>query len=180
MPIPTCRHRHHPFDQSGAGKQLAAQRRSIALIRFTAIPEPLEVTVDENAIVDWLLDARPGDRIVYFRGFLGLDRCKTGRIEDAARRRQLVAVANRIMAAAEQGLVMPVQKRIGEEDALYIAVRTLSAVRPRSRGHDATSSRGNQRTVAAGNEPSLTAAVPASRLHPVRAVAADNAREALS
>ena len=84
------------------------------MIRFTAIPEPLEVVVDENAIVDWLLDARPGDHIIYFRGFLGLDRCKTGRIGDTARRRQLVAVANRIMAAAEQGLVMPVQKRMGD------------------------------------------------------------------
>ncbi len=150
------------------------------MIRFAPIPEPLEVTVDENAIVDWLLDARPGDRIVYFRGFLGLDRCKTGRIEDAARRRQLVSVAHRIMAAAEQGLVMPVQKRMGEEDALYIAVRTLSALGSRSHGRDRTSGRGNQRTVAAGNEASATAAVPASRLHPVRAVAADNAREVLS
>lgn len=150
------------------------------MIRFAAIPEPLAVTVDENAIVDWLLDARPGDRIVYFRGFLGLDRCKTGRIEDTARRRQLVAVANRIMAAAEQGLVIPVQKRIGEEDALYIAVRTLSALRPRSRGCDASSGRGNQRTVSAGNEASVTTAVPASRLHQTRTVAAKTAREALS
>ena len=150
------------------------------MIRFAPIPEPLAVTVDENAIVDWLLDALPGDRIVYFRGFLGLDRCKTGRIEDAARRRQLVSVANRIMAAAEQGLVMPVQKRIGEEDALYIAVRTLSALGSRSRGRDGTTGRGNQRTVATGNEASVTAAVPASRLHRAQTMAAGKAREALS
>lgn len=114
----------------------------------TAMPDLLDVAVDENTIVDWLLDARPGASIIYFRGFLGLDRCKSGRINDPLKRRELVAVADRVMAAAEQGLVMPVQKRLADEDALYIAVRTLSAVRPRSRACGALSLNGSKRKVA--------------------------------
>ena len=81
------------------------------------------VPLDENAFVDWLVDAKPGERTVYYRGHLGHDRAGDGRLQDRHARSNLNAVASRVMTAAEQGLVHPVQKKIGREDFLYFAVR---------------------------------------------------------
>ena len=86
-------------------------------------PAPLEVALDENGFVDWLVDAEAGDHVVYYRGHLAFDRCESGRIGDAKERQRLVNIARRVMAATDQGLVRPVQKRLGPHDALYIAVR---------------------------------------------------------
>lgn len=79
---------------------------------------------DENTFVDWLIDAEPGDRAVYYRGHLGFDRMPSANVLDRPTRANLHAVATRVMVAAGQGLVMPVQKRIGDEDYLYLAVKT--------------------------------------------------------
>lgn len=86
-------------------------------------PALLEVALDENGFVDWLVDAEAGDHVVYYRGHLAFDRCESGRIGDAKERQRLVNIARRVMAATDQGLVHPVQKRLGPDDALYIAVR---------------------------------------------------------
>lgn len=82
------------------------------------------VPFDENTFVDWLIDAEPGDRAVYYRGHLGFDRMPSANVLDRPTRANLHAVATRVMAAAGQGLVIPVQKRIGDEDYLYLAVKT--------------------------------------------------------
>jgi len=91
-------------------------------------PALLEVALDENDFVDWLVDAEAGDHVVYYRGHLAFDRCESGRIGDAKERQRLVSIARRVMAAADQGLVRPVQKRLGPHDALYIAVRSSGAL----------------------------------------------------
>lgn len=82
------------------------------------------VPFDENTFVDWLIDAEPGDRAVYYRGHLGFDRMPSANVLDRPTRANLHAVATRVMVAAGQGLVIPVQKRIGDEDYLYLAVKT--------------------------------------------------------
>ena len=79
--------------------------------------------VDENGLVDQLVDAKPGDRIVYYRGHLAYDRTPSAHVLDAASRLIVPVVANRVMALAEKGAVLPVQKRIGPSDYLYIAVK---------------------------------------------------------
>ncbi|SDB57747.1 hypothetical protein [Bauldia litoralis] len=91
-------------------------------------PELLTIPLDENGLVDWLVDAEAGDHVIYFRGHLALDRCESGRVRDPRERQRLVGLARRVMAAADQGLVMPVQKRLGSHDALYIAVRSSGAL----------------------------------------------------
>jgi hypothetical protein len=89
----------------------------------TVLIEQFAVPVDENGLVDWLIDADPGDRIIYYRGHLAHDRVPSGKVLNARARADLNAVARRVMMLAGEGLVMPVQKRIGREDFLYIAVK---------------------------------------------------------
>ena len=81
------------------------------------------VPLDENGFVDWLIDAEPGDAVAYYRGHLAHDRMPKATVLSQPARRDLNAVAMRVMAACEHGLVVPVQKRIGPEDYLYIAVK---------------------------------------------------------
>ena len=83
------------------------------------------VPLDENGFVDWIVDAYPGDKIAYYRGLLAHDRMPSGKVLDPRARAELHAVARRVMVLAGQGLVLPVQKRIGSEDFLYIAVKAL-------------------------------------------------------
>lgn len=83
------------------------------------------VPIDENAFVDWLIDADPGDKLVYYRGHLAHDRMASTEVLDRQSRIILQAVADRVMVAAAQGLVLPVQKRVGPEEFLYIAVKAL-------------------------------------------------------
>lgn len=82
------------------------------------------VPFDENTFVDWLIDAEPRDCAVYYRGHLGFDRMPSANVLDRPTRANLHAVATRVMIAAGQGLVIPVQKRLGTEDYLYLAVKS--------------------------------------------------------
>jgi len=83
------------------------------------------IPYDENAFVDWIVDALANDCIAYYRGHLGRDRCEATAILTPADTRKLVAVSRRVMVAADQGLVFPVQKRLGTHDYLYLAIRAF-------------------------------------------------------
>jgi hypothetical protein len=50
----------------------------------------------------------------------------SGKVLDPHARHELHALAKRVMAACEQGLVIPVQKRLGPEDFLYLVVKAIS------------------------------------------------------
>ncbi len=86
--------------------------------------DPFCVPLNENQFVDWLVDASVGETIPYYRGHLAHDRCMSTPVLTSDERRRLVAVANRIMAAHDQGLVIPLQRRVGPHEWLYLAVRT--------------------------------------------------------
>ena len=45
------------------------------------------------------------------------------------RRRKLADVANRVLVAETQGLVMPVQRRVARNEWLYLAIRTRGPLR---------------------------------------------------
>ena len=93
-------------------------------------PLPLfAIPLDENGFVDWLIDAKPGDTLVYYRGHLSHDRMLSTKVLDDRRRRRLAEVATRVLAAEAQGLVMPVQRRIDRNEWLYIAIRTHGPLR---------------------------------------------------
>jgi len=89
------------------------------------MPDRHTTLVDENEFVDWLIEARPGERIVYYRGHLAHDRAPSAQVLDGRSRTTIQTVARRVMATTETGLVLPVQKRMGIGDFLYIAVKAL-------------------------------------------------------
>jgi hypothetical protein len=89
----------------------------VPIARFT-------VPLDENGFVDWLIDSFPGDKVVYYRGLLAHDRTPSAKVLAPRPRSDLVAVARRVLTMASHGLVHPLQKRMGPNDFLYIAVRT--------------------------------------------------------
>lgn len=88
------------------------------------------IPLDENGFVDWLIDAEPGDTLIYYRGHLSHDRMPSTKVFDDLRRRKLTDLANRVLAAEAQGLVMPVQRRVGKHEWLYLAIRTRGGLRP--------------------------------------------------
>jgi hypothetical protein len=90
------------------------------------MPDRHTALVDENGLVDWLVEAKPGDRIVYYRGHLAYDRTPSAHVLDGPSRLIVPVVANRVMALAEKGTVLPVQQRIGSSDYLYIVVKAQS------------------------------------------------------
>src|SRR4051812_16867406 len=96
----------------------SARSLSVALEKH-AIP------LDENGFVDWIVDAQSNDCVGYYRGHLGLDRCEAAAVLCPVECRRLIAVSRRVMVAADQGLVFPVQKRLGPHDYVYLAVRAF-------------------------------------------------------
>ncbi len=95
--------------------------------------DPFSVPLDENRLVDWLVGASSGETIAYYRGHLAHDRCKSRLVLTSDERRRLIAVANRIMAASDQGLVIPLQRRVGPHEWLYLAVRASGRLQVPSR-----------------------------------------------
>lgn len=101
-----------------------------------SLPQPLPcfaVPFDENRFVDWLVDAKPGDTISYYRGHLAHDRLPSRRVIREKDRRKLTDLADRIMVASDQGLLMPVQRRVGVQEWIYLAIRTSDILRVSAR-----------------------------------------------
>lgn len=89
-----------------------------------------EAALTETMFCAWYGSAVPGDRIIYHRGFLAIDVSPlTFKLPDAERR-TLLRVAQRALQLAEDGLVHLVQRRIGEELFIYLAI---ARPRPRNR-----------------------------------------------
>jgi hypothetical protein len=85
---------------------------------------------DENAFVDWLVDAKPGETLAYYRGHLAVDRdSKQSRLGDS-KRRKLSHLAGRVMESCEKKHVLIVQRRMGQNDSIYLAIRTDEPLLP--------------------------------------------------
>jgi hypothetical protein len=84
--------------------------------------------ITEEGLCGWLGTAVPGDRLLYYRGFLALDCAPAaGRLPEGERT-ELLRVARRALFAAEKGLVHLLQRRHGPDDYSY-----LIEARPRPR-----------------------------------------------
>jgi len=92
---------------------------------------PSSILIDENGLCDWLADAKPGDSLVYYRGHLGHDRMPSTKALPEVQRRDLCHAAARIRQAAEDGRVHLLQRRHGDNDFSYLAIK--SAPRRRQR-----------------------------------------------
>lgn len=89
--------------------------------------------VDENGLCDWLADAIPGATLVYYRGHLGHDRMPSTKVLPELLRRQVVDVAARVQQAAEDERVFLLQRRNGDHDFSYLAVKATGNAKRRSR-----------------------------------------------
>jgi hypothetical protein len=70
----------------------------------------------------WLVRARPGERLEYYRGLLALDRVKGTSSLREAERRKLAALAEHASALAGRGKLHLLQERHGDADYSYWAV----------------------------------------------------------
>ncbi len=91
--------------------------------RLDLVVSPFVVLIDEDRFIDWLVEAEQGAKLVYYRGHLAHDRMPSAQILSKSNRADLHALAHRVFVAHEQGLVMPIQKRLGPRDWLYCAIR---------------------------------------------------------
>lgn len=89
---------------------------------------------NQNGFVDWLVEAKPGDTIVYHRGFLPLDTHQPARRMADPDRLELARLAEHALLAASRGLVFLLQRRHGAEDYSYLAVARSRSARSRVMG----------------------------------------------
>lgn len=73
-------------------------------------------------IETWLRTAQPGNRFVYYEGFLARDRLSLGAGGTGIRN------AKKAMELAADGVVHLIQNRVGKLHWEYIAIRTKSAL----------------------------------------------------
>ena len=83
-----------------------------------------QIPRDENAFIDWLVDAKTGDMLAYYRGHLAFDRDPQQSKLGEFRRLKLTHLADRVMETCERKQVLLVQRRIGKDDWLYLAIRS--------------------------------------------------------
>ena len=79
--------------------------------------------LSEEEFCDWLGMAFPGDRIEYHRGYLAVDQAAGRSLLGDADRRQLSRLARRALIFAEEGRVHLVQRRHGDGDYSYLAIK---------------------------------------------------------
>lgn len=82
----------------------------------------IRLLVDENALVDWLVAAEPGQVLTYHQGLLALDLDPRTRRMNATERSSLAAIAERLREEADRGTLHLLQRRLGREHFDYIAV----------------------------------------------------------
>ncbi len=97
-------------------------------------PEPIQneshsvrVSMDEEALVEWLAQALPGQAIEYHRGLLGRDRVPSSLVLPHRECTRLAKLANRASRAAAAGEVVLFQRRHDLHDFSYLAVKCTPA-----------------------------------------------------
>jgi len=122
LPIDPCTALADPFRP--------ANRRDADRCAATALP----VTPDD--FCGWLAMATPGNATVYHRGHLGRDRCRSTTALSERDRQWLIALSRQALLAAEADRVHLLQRRHGDGDYSYIAVKARvperRAARPRN------------------------------------------------
>ena len=98
------------------------------------VASALSTTPDD--FCGWLAIAMPGSASVYYRGHLGRDRCRSTTALSERDRQALIALARQALLAGEADRVDLLQRRHGDGDYSYIAVKARApgrqAARPRS------------------------------------------------
>jgi len=84
----------------------------------TATAHAARPAAGEAALLVWLGTARPGERFVYHAGHLAADRASA-----AGMQQELGRIADRVMALAVEGRVLPVQMRLANGRVTYLAIK---------------------------------------------------------
>ena len=101
----------------------------LALSRPTAaIPTPI-LAIDTARFEAWLKNAQPGSLIEYHRGHLCVDRAPKLSASGNQTQTELNRLANHAMRAAERDLVHLVQRRHGDGDYSYLAIKSWPSAR---------------------------------------------------
>ena len=89
----------------------------------TIITLPIRAApISEVELCAWLAQAEPGEVLEYHCGFLGLDRSACGRSMSVESRAVLSRTSNQAWRLAEQGHLHLVQRRLGPDSFLYLAI----------------------------------------------------------
>ena len=80
------------------------------------------IVLAPEAFRDWLKRAGPGQQLEYYRGYLVRDRWPTSDLSEDERQ-ALGRLADAAWRAADEGLLDLVQRRHGEFDFSYLAIR---------------------------------------------------------
>lgn len=80
------------------------------------------VGINQATARQWLDEAKPGQKLQYFEGFLAVGKDANGQQLPDAERRALASVADQLWRAAQRDLVHLVQRRLGEDHFEYLAV----------------------------------------------------------
>jgi len=102
-----------------------------ALIAVDLEQPPPSLAIREEEFCAWVGQATPGQRLEYYRGRLAIDRARGFSPFGEKLRRELDALAHRVLALSEEGRLMLVQQRHGAGDYSYLAVM---ATRPHRQG----------------------------------------------
>ena len=107
------------------------------------LPASIALIIDVAGFEGWLRAAHPGSRITLHRGLLCVDRQQRPHAPHDPARDELNRLADRAMRASTDGLVHLFQKRHGDADYSYLAIRTRT---PAKRRGDAFSHSTRRRT----------------------------------
>ena len=83
----------------------------------------------EEQLCRWVGRAEAGARIEYHHGHLSVDRSHETTSLDEKTRQSLAKVADRAFALAGKGLLILVQRRLGEGQFSYLAIKASAPVR---------------------------------------------------
>lgn len=112
-----------PTDDAAAGPVMTIGPWPVAGAR------PRRLKLSEEDLCDWLGTAFPGDTIEYHRGHLAVDQVPSLSPLSEGDCRRLSGVARRAMIFAEEGRAHLVQRRHGDGDYSYLAIKARTPAR---------------------------------------------------
>jgi hypothetical protein len=109
----------------------AVERAATASPQFPAEVPACRLELSEEGFCTWLGTALPGDAIEYHRGHLAVDRDPVRSRLPETDRRRLSRLARRALIFAEERRAHLVQRRHGEGDYSYLAIKATDPAKRR-------------------------------------------------
>ena len=94
-------------------------KRSIPCLAGLPVFSLFDIPIDENGFVDWLIDAEPGARLIYYRGHLAHDRMASTDVHDPLHRVRLNRLSSRVDTS------LPRTSTLQATDVVAIASATI-------------------------------------------------------